>query len=354
VGFAAQTTLSGLISGLILQIERPFSIGDWIKFNDYTGRVVGINWKSTLLLTRDQVLVYIPNSQITNSSFSNYSRPDERLIARLSIGLEYGAPPNLVRRVILEVLNGHPKILKIPQPEVRLVEFGDFAITYEIRFWHTSYFGEPRIKADINNQLWYALRRHRINIPFPIRDVQFRHIEQRRQAEVQELEKRTTEIQRLFAQIAVLSALSEDEQVQVAQRAGIADYGEGEYIVRQGEPGDSLYIIRKGSCDVFIRGDGDREKKVAHIETGGFFGEMSLLTGEARNATVKAAEDTSVITVDKLVFSTIITANPNISVQLGEVLTRRQKELTAAGTLTTAAPSSKNMIVKIKLFFGID
>jgi small-conductance mechanosensitive channel len=354
VGFAAQTTLSGLISGLILQIERPFSIGDWIKFNDYTGRVVGINWKSTLLLTRDQVLVYVPNSQITNNSFANFSRPDERLIARLSIGLEYGAPPNLVRRVIVEVLNGHPKILKIPQPEVRLVEFGDFAITYEIRFWHTSYFSEPRIKADINNQLWYALRRHRINIPFPIRDVQFRHIEQRRQAEVQELEKRTAEIQRLFAQIAVLSALSEDEQVQVAQRAGIADYGEGEYIVRQGEPGDSLYIIRKGSCDVFIRGDGDREKKVAHIETGGFFGEMSLLTGEARNATVKAAEDTSVITIDKLVFSTIITANPNISVQLGEVLTKRQKELTAAGALTTAAPSSKNMIAKIKFFFGID
>jgi small-conductance mechanosensitive channel len=354
VGLAAQTNLSSLISGLTLQIERPFSLGDWIKFGDYTGRVVGINWKSTLLLTREQVLVYIPNSQITTSSFSNFSKPDERLIARLLIGLEYGVPPNFVRSVILEVVNAHPKILRSPHPEVRLVEFGDFAITYEIRFWHTSYVSEPKIKADINNQLWYALRRHRINIPFPIRDIHFKHIEQREQAKIQEPERRRAEIQYLFAQVAVLSALSEDEQVQVAQRAGMADYGEGEYIVRQGEPGDSLYIIRKGSCDVFIKGNGDREKKVAHIETGGFFGEMSLLTGEDHNATVQAAEDTSVITIDKLVFSAIILANPNIAVQLGEVLTKRQKELAAAGSLTTAAPSSKNMIAKIKAFFGID
>jgi CRP-like cAMP-binding protein len=82
---------------------------------------------------------------------------------------------------------------------------------------------------------------------------------------------------------------------------------------------------------------------------------MSLLTGEVRNATVQAAEDTSVVTIDKQVFSTVITANPNISVQLGEVLARRQKELAAiAGSLTPSAPSSMNMIDKIKAFFGLD
>jgi CRP-like cAMP-binding protein len=301
------------------------------------------------------VLIYIPNSQITNSIFMNYTRNERSIVALLRIGLEYGAPPNIARRVILEVVDAHPKILKSPHPEVRLAEFGDFAITYEIRFWHNSFAIEPRIKAEINNQLWYALRRHSINIPFPIRDVQFKHIEKRQQAKIQEPEKRRAEMQSLFAQVGVLSALSEEEQAQLAQRADTADYGQGEYIVRQGEAGDSLYIIRKGCCDVFIRGNGDREKKVAHIEAGGFFGEMSLLTGEVRNATVQAAEDTSVVAIDKQVFSTIITANPDISVQLGEVLTKRQKELAAvAGSLTAAAPSSKNMIDRIKSFFGID
>ena len=355
IGFAAQTTLSSLISGLILQIERPFSIGDWIEYEKYTGRVVGINWKSTRLLTREQVLVYIPNSQITNSSFMNYTRTNRAMIARLLIGLEYGAPPNVVRRVILEVVDAHSRILKAPLPEVRLLEFGDFAITYEIRFWHNSYALEPRIKAEINNQLWYALRRHGINIPFPIRDVQFKHIEKRQQAKSQAPEKRRSDIQCLFAQVSVLSALCEEEQIQLAQRATTADYGEGEYIVRQGEPGDSLYIIQKGSCDVFIKAHGGREKKVAHIEAGDFFGEMSLLTGEVRNATVRAAEDTSVVAIDKLAFSTIITANPSISVQLGEVLTKRQKELAAvAGSLTTENPSSRHMINRIKAFFGIE
>lgn len=355
IGFAAQTTLSSLISGLILQIERPFGIGDWIRVEDYTGKVAGINWKSTRLLTREQIVVYIPNSLITNCSFINYSRTERPIIAVLPIGLEYGAPPNTVRRVILEIVDAHPKILKSPHPEVRLLEFGDFAITYEIRFWHNNFAMEPRIKADINNQLWYALRRHGINIPFPIRDIQFKHIEKRKLAEIQSPERRRVQIQYLFAQVGVLSTLSEEEQAQLAQMAGMADYGQGEYIVRQGEAGDSLYIIRKGSCDVFIKGNGDREKKVAHIEAGGFFGEMSLLTGEVRNATVRAAEDTSVVTIDKQVFSTVITANPNISVQLGEVLARRQKELAAvAGSLTDSAPSSMNMIDKIKAFFGLD
>ncbi|MBW2640755.1 MAG: mechanosensitive ion channel, partial [Deltaproteobacteria bacterium] len=73
VGFAAQTTLSSLISGLILQIERPFGLGDWIKLGENRGRVIGITWKSTRLLTREDVLVYIPNAEITNKSFLNYS-----------------------------------------------------------------------------------------------------------------------------------------------------------------------------------------------------------------------------------------------------------------------------------------
>ncbi len=89
VGFAAQTTLSSLISGLMLQIESPFGLGDWIKLGENQGRVVGITWKSTRLLTRERILVYIPNAEITNKSFFNYSRPNRTLVARVYIGIEY-------------------------------------------------------------------------------------------------------------------------------------------------------------------------------------------------------------------------------------------------------------------------
>jgi small-conductance mechanosensitive channel/CRP-like cAMP-binding protein len=355
VGFAAQTTLSSLISGLILQIERPFGLGDWIKLGENRGRVIGITWKSTRLLTREDVLVYIPNAEITNKSFLNYSKPNRRLICRIKIGIEYGAPPNTLRRVVLEVINQHPQVLKTPPPEIYLVNFGDFAITYEIRFYHNNFADERRIKSDINTQLWYALRRNHIKIPFPIRDVQHSHIERRFREKELAAQRSSAEIEGLLERVSVFSSLSEDVQTQIAERSEIIEYGAGEFIVRQGDQGDSLYIIRTGLCGVFIRKHGEHERRIATIDSGGFFGEMSLLTGEPHTATVRAMEDTSVIIIDKENFSNILTENPSISVQLGEILAQRQKELAEeTGRIVAGTPSSSSMIAKIKSFFRID
>ena len=355
VGFAAQTTLSSLISGLILQIERPFGLGDWIKLGENQGRVVGITWKSTRLLTREKILVYIPNAEITNKSFSNYSRPNRTLVARVYIGIEYGAPPNTVKDVIIQVLNQHPQVLKIPPPDIYLKEFGDFAITYEIRFCHHNFANEPKIKSDINYQIWYALRRNNIKIPFPIRDVHLNHIERRFQTKELEAQKSSFNIEGLLGQVSVLSSLSAEILTQIAERSVIAEYGAGEFIVRQGDQGDSLYIIRTGSCGVYVRRNGKQENRIATIDSSEFFGEMSLLTGEPITATVRAMIDTSIIIIDKENFSNILNDNPAISVQLGEILAKRQKELAEeAGRIVADTPSSSNMIAKIKTFFRID
>jgi small-conductance mechanosensitive channel len=355
VGFAAQTTLSSLIAGLMLQIERPFGLGDWIKIEEMQGRVIGITWKSTRLLTREKILVYIPNAEITNKSFFNYSKPNRMVMARVYIGIEYGAPPNMVKDVILQVLNQHHQVLKTPPPDIYLKEFGDFAITYEIRFCHNNFANEPRIISDINYQIWYALRRNNIKIPFPIRDVYFNHIERRFQAKALEAQKNSFNIEGLLGQVSIFSTLSAEIRTQISERSLIAEYGAGEFIVRQGDQGDSLYIIRNGSCGVYVSRDGKQENRIATIERGEFFGEMSLLTGELITATVRAMVDTSVIIIDKENFSNILNDNPAISVQLGEILAKRQKELAEeAGRKVTATPSSSSMIAKIKSFFRID
>jgi small-conductance mechanosensitive channel/CRP-like cAMP-binding protein len=354
VGFAAQTTLSSLISGLMLQIERPFAIGDWIKLGDQVGQVIGITWKSTRLLTREKNLVYIPNAEITNKSFLNYSKPDRSLIAHMIIGIEYGAPPNTVKDVILQVLSQHHQVLKIPPPDIYLTEFCDFAITYDIRFHHTSFASEPKIKSEINTQIWYALRRNNISIPFPIRDVHHKHIERRFQEKEAADRKSSFNIEGLFESVPVLSTLSAEIRTQIAERSKIDEYGAGEFIVRQGDQGDSLYIIRTGSCGVYVKKTEKQENKIATINSGEFFGEMSLLTGEPITATVRAMEDTTVIVIDKANFAIILNDNPAISVELGEILAKRQKELAEeAGRIVTHAPSTVSMIAKIKSFFGV-
>jgi CRP-like cAMP-binding protein len=352
IGLAAQTTLGNFFSGLVLQMEHPFSIGDWITYGSHTGRVVGITWKSTRIITRDNVLVYLPNNELSNNILINYSKPDSRVVCRMHIGLEYGAPPNKVQQVILDVVNQHPYVLSNPRPQVRLISFDDFSIKYEILFWYENYIRNPQIKADLNNQIWYALRRNGINIPFPIRDVQHAHIERRHK--VQERKRLSLQIRALLEKVPLLVPLSDEDREKIALEATIEDYGADELIFHQGDPGDSLYIILNGSCEVLLDQKGAVAKKIATINKGDFFGEMSLLTGEARQATVKALEYATVIRVDKALFSTFLASNPDIADQVGAVMAQRQQELSLEANKTQS-----NLIVQLKLisrikaFFGI-
>ena len=352
IGLAAQTTLGNSFSGLVLKMEHPFSIGDWITYGSHTGRVVGITWKSTRIITRDNVLIYLPNNELSNGILINYSKPDRRVIGRFNIGLEYGAPPNKVRKVILEVLDQHPKLLSKPRPQVRLISFDDFSINYEIRFWHNNYTNDPQIKADINNQLWYALRRQGINIPFPIRDVQHAHIERRQKKK--DRKTLSMQIMALLENVPLLTPLSDDDLKKIAHEATIQDYGSGEIIVRTGDAGSSLYIILDGACEVLLERDGQAAKKMAEINKGDFFGEMSLLTGETRSATVKSLEYATVIRVDKTLFSEIIASNPDVPEQIGAIMAQRQQDLsTEASKIKDHSAIQLKLIYKIKSFFGI-
>ena len=352
IGLAAQTTLGNFFSGLVLQMEHPFSIGDWITYGSHTGRVVGITWKSTRIITRDNVLIYLPNNEMSNGILANYSKPDRRVICRLNIGLEYGAPPNKVRKVILDVVHQHPKVLSKPRPQVRLISFDDFSINYEIRFWHNNYTNDPQIKADVNNQLWYALKRQGIIIPFPIRDVQHAHIERRQKKK--DRKQLSMQIMVLLENVPLLVPLSEEDRKKIAHEATIQDYGSGEIIVRLGEPGSSLYIILDGACEVLLEREGQTTKKMATINKGDFFGEMSLLTGETRSATVKALEYATVIRVDKTLFSEIIASNPDIPEQIGSIMAQRQQDLSVeANRIKGRSAIQLKLIHKIKSFFGI-
>ena len=353
LGFAAQSLLSNFFFGLVLQLERPFDIGDWIQVGDYIGMVTSINWKSTKLLTRDQVVVYVPNSEITARIFLNYSKPDRKVRSKITIGLDYDAPPDLVKKVILEVLHQHQKVLKHPAPDILLITFGDSAILYEIRFWHEKFSKEPEIKSEINILIWYALRRHNIVIPFPIRNIHHAHEERAHQTATRE--HRCNDMVRMFEKVPVLSPLSPEERAQLAHQVKIEPFGEGEIIVRQQEAGDSLYIITKGSCEVLLESPSRQFKQVAVLKKGEFFGEMSLLTGEPRSATVRTIEDTEVIKIQKDIFSEILTANSGISEYLGQVLAERQQQLARQGgdNSALAAATSGGFIQKIKSFFGI-
>jgi CRP-like cAMP-binding protein len=122
-----------------------------------------------------------------------------------------------------------------------------------------------------------------------------------------------------------LEALDESQLRQLANQTAVSIYTTGEQLVNQGDPGDSLFIIKKGSVSVYVRSSDGRSIHANQLHIGDFFGEMSLLTGEARAASIRADEETEVIIIDKEAFSNVLTQDPTILDRFLAALERRQQ-----------------------------
>jgi len=353
IGLAAQNTLGNLFAGLALQLERPYAIGDWIRYGDSTGRVVGIGWKSTRLVTFENEMIYVPNMDIAKTVLINYSKPTRKLWMVINLGVEYGAPPNKVREVLMGVLEQEPAVLKEPKPTIRVLDYGDFAITYKIRFMYEDYGSMPTLRGAIMNNIWYALRRNDIRIPFPIRDVHHRHIE-RRYEEAQLSRERESAMQDIDS-VPIFAPLPHEARGMLAQRIEIVRYGDGEEVVRQGEAGDSMYIIHSGAGEVHVGRGAAAPVKVADLSPPAFFGEMSLLTGEPRTATVRAKGDSTLFRIDKQLFSEIFKADSSVSEKLAEALAKRQAETAEKlGQIERdRAAHVSSLTRRIRSFFGM-
>lgn len=357
IGLALQDTLGNMFSGIVLQLEKPYNIGDWVKFDTYTGKIVGMSWKSTKILTRDKEIVCIPNNLIAKSHILNYSEPDPTHIAAIKISASYNDPPNRVREVILTTLLEHPSIHQDPPPEVRVTAYSDSAIDYLIRFFISDFENEDKIKSFILNQIWYRFRRKGITIPFPIRTIQ--HKEPDAKKETTEKERSVKTALEHLRQIDIFNALSEKDLSQLAGRVRFDTFASGEIIIRQGRIGKSMFAIISGECDVLLRHNDVDEHSVATLGPNQFFGEMSLLTGEPRTATIRAKTDMVCIRINKENLEDILKQHQDIALKMSEILASRKQQLEAQkGTIDEAARKTEQthasqLFLKIKAFFNI-
>lgn len=353
IGFAAQNTLGNLLAGLFIQMEHPFRIGDWLQYGEHIGKVINIGWEATRLLTFDDEMIIIPNLDVSKGVLKNHSQPTSMHAMKVDVGIEYGASPNRVRDVLMEICRQETRIRIEPAPVVRITSFGDFAINYQMRFFYDDFGISPELKESVMDRMWYTLKRHGIHIPYPIRDIHHHHVERRHLAEEQAKLRAISE--EVFCMVPILNPLPAEARNLLAKHMRIDGYGDGEDIVRQGDSGDSLYIIHKGECDVFVAVGDKGPEKVANLKPPAFFGEMSLLTGEPRSATVRAKGDTTVFSIDKELFRDILVAHPETSQVLAEALAKRQAD-TAGITgklLEEQEKQATRILNRIRAFFSI-
>ncbi len=174
IGFGLQNIANNFISGLIITIERPIQIGDFIKVGDLQGKVQKIGSRSTVIKTMDKVSIIVPNSRFLESDVINWNYDDPVSRLRIPIGVAYGSNIKKVRLALLEAVKSHPDVLVTPRPQVWFREFADSSLNFEVGVWISEPARQLQLKSEINYRIAASLYRHNIEIPFPQRDFHLR------------------------------------------------------------------------------------------------------------------------------------------------------------------------------------
>ncbi len=315
IGFALQETLGNFFAGLALRLSRPYALGDFVQVGTITGRVDKIDWRQTSIYTFTGDYMIMPNSMLAKEPINNYSSPSTLHARDIRVGLHYRHPPNQVISVMREVVSKVDAVLPHPAPEIHVLDFADSSINYRMRFWITDYPGRFQIDTAVRVGLWYAFNRADLEIPFPIRTII--------QEPTQE-KKNVEETLGFLKTVDFLEALGEEHLEVLAREARFQLFAAGEKVCVQGEPGDCFYIIRSGQVEVAVKDDQGETILNFEMAVGNYFGEMALLTGEPRSATVSAASDSELLTVSKEDLRGVIVANPEVEKIISNVLAQRQ------------------------------
>lgn len=358
LGLSLQDTLGNLFAGLAIQAQQPFEVGDWIQFDEnpeHIGKVLEINWRATRIQTLTRAEITIPNALAAKAPLVNYSRPNPVVRQDVRVVAPRNVSPDRARQWMLQALRHTPYVLSTPEPSVLTVDYDERGVIYEVRFFITAFDKRELICGDVRERIWYALHREGYEIPVPSRRVE---LVRRSERAPQEILDSADYRYQLLSRLELFEGLTQEEIRTLAQHCRHQAYGHEELIVRQGDRTSEMFIVERGKVRIETDAQGaEGPHLISTLERGDFFGEMSLLTGEARVANVVATEETEVLVLTRETFAPIIESNPTLADRISRVLSERRKRLSEAAGISAApaAPATEQaeLLKRIRRFFSL-
>ncbi|MFY9261931.1 MAG: mechanosensitive ion channel family protein [Gallionella sp.] len=363
VAFAMQDTLGNILGGLALQLDNSIEIGDWIKVDDITGRVVDIRWRSTLVETRNWETVVFPNSQLMKSKFLVLGRRMDQPV-QLRRWVWFNVNLNITPTKVAGTVEGAiikanlANVAKAPLPSCVLMEMDKGCARYALRYWLTNLAVDDPTDAMVRWHIYAALEREGIKLVLEEHSMhlikeneKFEEVAQRH-----ELERRIKTLHHveLFAQ------MNDKELKHLATHLKYAPFARGDLISKQGAIAHWLYIIINGDAEVYVEAVDGKKHTLNILSKGDFFGEMGMMTGAPRTASVTAQTDVECYRLDKTGFEDIMQARPAIAEEVTHILVERRTELDRvlldAGEtikLKEARVQHNEILATIKGFFGL-
>jgi len=354
IGFALQDTLKRFFAGLML--GKLVRVGHWVCLAGKEGRVVKVDLGHVTIHTQDDDLVMIPNNLVAQQEILNYNKPTTKHARTACVEAAYDVSPMTVEAVLVEAAKAVPDVLHDPSPQAFVQAYKDSSILYRLKFWINDYAKAQDTEGRVLSYVWYAFKRHGIEIPFPQRTIHVTKAEDAAQRSAKELDR----LLEALRKIDFLSVLAPEEMSKVADEAKTQIYLPGEAVVHQGEPGTEFFFIVEGEAEVRVGADGHTEV-VATLHALQFFGEMSLLTGESRSATVVARTRLEVLMLGKKTLARPILENPLLAERMGDVLAQRKTNLAEqhdrlqqrGHPSRESRAEARSLGTRIKGFFGV-
>lgn len=364
VGLALRNIILDIFSGLAINIDRSYRIGDWVRLHDRDvreeiyGCIVEIHWRTTRIELLDKSMVVVPNSRMGGQVITNFSLPNDLDRFEMTFCLDFSIRPERAIRVLLagaKAACGRDGLVERPEPQVLVAKTTPLGVEYLVRYWmHVAQISPPIARDKVTRSILEQLDRAGLSLAYPKQDLYIarmpaRHLDYRQVEDRIELLSRID----LFA-----GRLTPEELRSLVDSMLVRTYRTGEALIRQGEPGQSMFVLAEGLLDVTIRGAGNGgEERVGHVTPGEFFGEMSLLTGEQRSATVVAVTDVLAYEITFAQMAALLGRRPALAEILSEAAAARRLRTAATAAGPAADPTaasatlSRHILARMQSFF---
>lgn len=333
IGLSFQDTLGNMMGGMALQLERAIGVGDWIRIDGHEGLVREVRWRHTAIETRNWDTIVIPNSVLMKSEVTVLGRRggaprQHRQWVYFNVDFRY-SPSDVIEAVETGLrAEPIPNIAAEPPPNCVCMDFKESYGSYAVRYWLTDMTLDDPTNSIVRTRVYYALRRAGIPLSIPAHSI-FMTEDDASRRERKDVEGTEERVQAL-GRVELFNSLTEEERNSLAARLRYAPFARGEAMTRQGADAHWLYLITKGEAEVRVSASGNLNEHVATLHQGDVFGEMGMMTGEPRSATVVAITNVECYRLDKDAFHDILKRRPEIADDISTLLANRRVELEAA------------------------
>ncbi len=363
MGFSLQDVIGNVASGLALQVDTSIEVGDWVKIGDVTGRVVEVRWRYTAIETRNWETVLVPNLLFLRNQVVVLGRRTGKPLRWrrwVYFNVDWKHQPSDVIEVVQSAVRGAEidRVAADPPPNCVLLDMADSYGKYALRYWLTDLSADDPTDSEVRTRIYFALQRADIKLAIPSHSL---HVSQDAvDPPMVKTERQAERRKSALKAVGFFNTLSESEFDELAHTLRYAPFARGEVITRQGAEAHWLYLIEDGSASVRVSDDGV-EREVAKLGAATVFGEMSLLTGARRSATVVAETDVECFRLEKAAFQKVIERRPELVAHFADMLARRTAELEAVregldeeATRRSKESAERDLLDRIRSFFGLE